>query len=300
MPNITANGIGLEYDTMGDPARPPVLLVMGLGAQMVHWPEEFCAALAERGFFVVRYDNRDVGLSAKIEDGPAPDIVAALGGDTRSAAYTLADMAADGAGLLEALGLPGAHVVGVSMGGMIAQHMAVHHPAQVQSLCSIMSAPTGVMADDPSTPEATSVLLRPPPGSREEAITQAVEAWRVIGSPGFPFEEERVRARAALAYDRCFYPQGTYRQLVAILASGDRRHSLAAVDVPTVVIHGDADPLVRPSWGQATAAAIPGAEMVMVKGMGHDLPEAAWPTIIDAVEANAAKAQPVPPLEQTR
>lgn len=288
MPSAAANGLTIEYETHGDPGHPALLLVMGLGAQLVYWPDEFCEALAGRGFFVVRYDNRDVGLSSRT-DGPAPDVFKAFGGDTSQATYTLTDMAADGIGLLDALGIDAAHVAGVSMGGMIAQHMAIHHPGRVRTLCSIMSTPTGDMSSDPASTEANAVLMRPPPRSREEAVSQSVEAARVIGSPGFPLDEDEVRARAARAYDRAFDPLGIARQLVAILASGDWRAQLGSVQTPTLVIHGDADPLVRPSWGKATAQSIPGAELLMVDGMGHDLPRGAWDVLVGAMAANAAK-----------
>ncbi|MGH9001464.1 MAG: alpha/beta fold hydrolase [Acidimicrobiia bacterium] len=287
MPNVTANGLRIEFEAMGDRARPALLLVMGLGGQLVWWPDGFCSALAERGFYVVRYDNRDVGLSARIDDAPVPDVMAALGGDASSAGYTLVDMAADGAGLLDALGIDAAHVVGVSMGGMIAQHMAIHFPERVRTLCSIMSAPTGVMAADPPTPEAGAVLIRPPAATRDEAIDQGVEGSRIIGSPGYPFDGARTRARAAASYDRSYFPRGLARQLVAILASEEWTGRLAGLKVPTLVIHGEADPLIRPSWGRATAAAIPGADLLLVPGMGHDLPEGAWPLLVDAIADHA-------------
>ena len=289
MPNVTANGLTIEYDTTGDPGAPAVLLVMGLGAQLIHWHDEFCQALAAVGFFVIRYDNRDVGLSTKTA-GPPPDVLAAFQGDTSQATYTLVDMAADGIGVLDALGVGAAHVVGISMGGMIAQHMAIHHPDRILSLCSIMSTPSGDMSSDPASQEANAELLRPPARSRQEAVTQSLEAARVIGSPGFPLDEDQIRARAALAYDRCFYPLGAARQLCAIIASGDWRPALAKLEVPTLVIHGGADPLVRPSWGRATADAIPGAELLIVDGMGHDLPRGAWDTLVAAIVANIAKA----------
>jgi pimeloyl-ACP methyl ester carboxylesterase len=288
--NVTANGLTIEYETVGEPDRPAFLLVMGLGGQLVYWPEEFCSALAGRGFYAIRYDNRDVGLSSKIEDAPPPDILAAFQGDASSAAYTLKDMAADAVGLLDALDIDRAHVMGMSMGGMIVQHLAMHYPSRVLSLCSVMSTPNTSMRADPPNSEASAMLMRPPARSREEAVEGAVEAWKVIGSPGFPFDEARVRERAGLAYDRCYYPKGFARQLVGVLASGDWTDALADVDVPTLVIHGEEDPLVRPSWGRATAEAIPGAELLLIPGMGHDLPEGAWPTIIDAVARNAAKS----------
>jgi pimeloyl-ACP methyl ester carboxylesterase len=289
VPSTTANGITIEYDTIGDAADPALLLVMGLGAQLTAWPDGFCKELAGRGFHVIRYDNRDTGLSSKITDGSAPDLGAALAGDTSSASYTLEDMSADGMGLLDALGVTDAHVVGASMGGMIAQTMAIRFPERVRTLCSIMSM-TGDPAAEPPTDEAMAVLLRTPATTREAAIEASVEASKVIGSPAYPTDDAELRARAAAAYDRCFNPIGIARQLVAIQASGDRTAALATLDVPTVVIHGDGDPLVRPTGGEATAKAIPGAELVMIPGMGHDLPDALWSTIVDAVEANTKRA----------
>lgn len=290
MPNVTVNGVTIEYDTTGDPGAPAILLVMGLGAQLIHWPDEFCQTLADRGFYVIRYDNRDVGLSAKTE-GPPPDVIAAVQGDTSQASYTLVDMAADGIGVLDALGVGAAHVVGVSMGGMIAQHLAIHHPDRVLSLCSIMSTPTGDMSSDPASPEANAALLRPLPQSREEAVAQSLEGARVVGSPGFAVDEDLIRARSALAYDRCFHPVGVARQLCAVLASGDWRPALAKLEVPTMVIHGGADVLVRPSWGRATAEAIPGAELLIIDGMGHDLPPGVWDRVVEAIVANTAKSR---------
>ena len=289
MPNTTANGLTIEYDTTGDPADPVVLLVMGLGAQLIHWPDGFCRTLADRGFFVVRYDNRDVGLSSKLDSAGVPDLAALMQG-TGDSPYRLSDMAADGIALLDALGLEAAHVVGASMGGMIAQHMALDHPARVLSLCSIMSTPTGRMEADPPTPEANAVLFRPAPAGREESVAAAVEASKVIGSPGFPRDEDAIRDRAGRAYDRGFFPLGLMRQLAAIMSAGDWSPRLASLDMATLVIHGDADPLVRPSWGRKTAEAIPGARLLLIPGMGHDLPEGAWPLVVDAVVANTEAA----------
>lgn len=293
MPTVRANDLWIEYETSGTPANPALLLVMGLGGQLVHWHNNFCAALAAAGFFIIRYDNRDTGRSSRTT-GPVPHIGKALAGDCSQATYSLLDMAADGISLLDALAIDGAHVVGVSMGGMIAQHMAIHFPQRVKSLCSIMSAPTGDLSADPPTPTANAVLLRPPPRSREEAVTQALDDARVIGSPGFPLDEDEIRPRTTLSYDRGFYPLGVARQFAAMLTSGDWRPQLATVDIPVVVIHGDADPLVRPSWGQATANAIPAAEFLTIEGMGHDLPRDAWPTLVKAIVTNADKSIPAP------
>lgn len=284
----TANGIEIEYETLGSPEGPPLLLVMGLGGQLIWWPEELCSLLASRGYYVIRYDNRDVGLSTKIDGGPPPDLLAALTGQAVPA-YTLRDMAADGVGLLDALGLGAAHVVGVSMGGMIAQHMAVHFPERVQTLCSIMSTPTGIMTADPPSAEANAILLRPAAPDRASAVEAAVAGHRVIGSPGFPFDEARARARAEQSYDRCYYPEGPTRQLVAILCAGDWSADLAGVTAPTAVVHGAEDPLVRPSWGEATAKAIPGATLHLIPGMGHDLPPGVWEPIADIIDANVGR-----------
>jgi pimeloyl-ACP methyl ester carboxylesterase len=241
MPLANANGIQIEYDTFGDRSSPALLLVMGLGGQLIVWDPGFCQLLADRGFFVIRYDNRDVGLSTKIE-GPLPDLLAVMGGDRSNVPYYLEDMADDAAGLLDTLGIPKAHVVGVSMGGMIAQAVTIRHAAKVASLCSIMST-TGDPAVGQPTQEVLEGLLSEPPATREEAIDSAVPMAKIIGSPGFPFDEARIRSLATAAYDRANYPQGGLRQLVAILASPDRTEGLGAVAVPTVVIHGDADPL---------------------------------------------------------
>ncbi len=282
-----ANGIELCYETFGSPDDEPMLLVMGLGAQMVMWPDEFCEQLAARGFHVIRYDNRDVGLSTKFTDAGMPNVGEAFAGNAEPP-YTIADMAADGVGLLDHLGIDAAHLVGVSMGGMIVQQMAIDHPDRVRSLTSIMSHPGGEDAEPP-TEEALGVLMVPRPESRDEVIELAVEARRVIGSTGFPLDEDRIRDIAARSYDRCYHPEGMMRQLTAIMSSPSRVEGLAKVRVPTTVIHGTVDPLVPPSNGRRCAEAVPGAEHVEITGMGHDLPEGAWPRIIEAIERNAAK-----------
>jgi pimeloyl-ACP methyl ester carboxylesterase len=281
-----ANGVTLAYETFGDPSRPAVLLVMGIGAQMVGWHEDFCAALAAR-HHVVRFDNRDAGESQWLEGHP--DLEACAAGDTSSAPYTLDDMADDAIGLLDALGIGDVHLVGASMGGMIAQTIALRHPERVLTLTSIMST-TGERGIAQPTEAALTVLLSPPAKSREEAMERSVEARRVIGSPGYPRDEEEIRRRAGIAYDRGVNPAGFARQLAAVWASGDRTEALRSLDVPTLVVHGEDDPLIPVDGGQATAAAIPGAELWTVPGMGHDLPRPLWPELIARVGALADSA----------
>ena len=232
----------------------------------------------------MRFDNRDIGLSTHLHDAPAPDLAAAVTGDTSSASYTLSDMARDTAGLLDALNLERAHVVGASMGGMIAQTLAIEHPQRVSSLTSIMST-TGDTSVGGASEEALGVLLAPPANDRAEAIERSVAAFRVIGSPAYEFDEAGLRERAGLSFDRAHDPAGISRQLLAIIASGDRTPRLRELRVPALVIHGSADPLVRPDGGRATAAAIPGAELFEFDGMGHDLPRALWPTFTDRIVA---------------
>lgn len=289
MPATRTDGIVIHYETMGDPADPALLLVMGLGGQLVAWDEGLCQQLVERGFYVIRYDNRDVGLSTKMDDAPVPDLLALAGGDASSASYTVEDMAEDAAGLLEALGIERAHVVGVSMGGMIAQALAIRHPDRVASLCSIMST-TGARDVGQPSDRAVAALLQPPGETREDVLEASVALDRVIGSPGFPLDEAAVRERAGRAFDRDRDSSGITRQAAAVLASPDRTEGLRALHVPTVVVHGDADPLVDPSGGEATARAVPGARLITVPGMGHNLPAATWPLIVEAVVTNAGRA----------
>ena len=277
-------GIELAYERFGDAADPPLLLVMGLATQMLGWPEEFCEGLAARGLSVVRFDNRDIGLSTHVHDAPPPDMAAAMMGDTSSASYTLSDMARDAAGLLDALDLGSAHVVGASMGGMIAQTLAIEHQQRVRTLTSIMST-TGDPSVGGASQEALGVLLAPPARDRAEAIERTVSTYRVIGSPAYELDEPALRDRAGRAFDRSYDPAGVGRQLLAILASGDRTPRLRELRLPALVIHGVDDPLVRVSGGRATAAAIPGAELVELDGMGHDLPRALWPRITDRIVA---------------
>ena len=284
------NGLTIAYETLGDPADPPLVLVAGLGRQLVGWPDGFLRALVERGHFVVRFDNRDVGESTHLSDGPQPDLRACLAGDTSSAPYSLSDMAADVAGLLEALGIESAHLAGVSLGGMIAQTVAIEHPERVRSLTSIMST-TGDRSLPQATPEATAVLFQPPSRSREEAMDRAVAGARVIGSPGFPMDEAAIRDVAGRAWDRGYDPGGIARQIAAVQASGERTEALRALRVPALVIHGESDPLIRVEGGRATAAAIEGAELVTIAGMGHDLPRGVWDRIADAIAALVARVE---------
>ena len=285
-----ANGIELVYESFGDPADPTMLLVMGLGVQMLGWDEGLCELLAGRGFRAVRFDNRDVGRSTKIEGGPRPDLMAAAMGDASSASYTLDAMADDCAGLLDHLGVQAAHVVGVSQGGMIAQTLAIRHPERVLSLVSIMSS-TGDRAVGQPHPDALPTLLTSGPADREGFAESAVQVFRVIGSPGFDADEEKLRELARASFDRGYHPEGTARQLLAILASGDRTEALRRLDVPTVVIHGTDDALIDVSGGKATAAAIPGARLELIEGMGHDLPRKLWPRFVDLIAENAERAR---------
>jgi len=274
--------LDLAYETFGDAGDPPVLLVMGLATQMIGWPDDFCAGLAARGHFVVRFDNRDIGLSTHLHSARAADVLAVLAGDTSSVPYALADLADDTVGLLDALGLDAVHVVGASMGGMIAQLVALRHPERVRSLTSIMSTTGDPTVGGPSE-AALAVLLAPPAGDREGAVRRVVDTYRVIGSPGFEFDESVVRDRAGLSFDRAYDPAGVARQLGAVLTTPDRTRDLEAVSVPTLVIHGSADALVNVDGGRAPAAAVPGAELFVVEGMGHDLPREVWPEITDRI-----------------
>jgi pimeloyl-ACP methyl ester carboxylesterase len=292
-----ANGIELCYQEMGDPDGEPLLLVMGLATQMIAWDEEFCGMLAERGFRVVRFDNRDIGRSTKLRDAGVPSMLDLTIGRRGTAPYLLRDMAADTVGLMDHLGIESAHLVGASMGGMIAQGTAIEHPQRVRSLTSVMSTTGSRRVGHPSY-RTFGLLLGKPPREREAAIERTVGVFKKIGSPGYPFEEERIRELAALSFDRGHSQAGIARQLHAITASGDRTPGLRKLDVPALVIHGRNDILVNPSGGRATAKAIPGARLKMVDGMGHDLPRALWPTFVEEIAANTARAPSREPAAQ--
>jgi pimeloyl-ACP methyl ester carboxylesterase len=293
--------VTLCYETFGDRSDPPALLIMGLGTQMVAWHEDFCDELAGRGLHVVRFDNRDIGRSTHMSGRP-PTIPQLLVRSKRAASYKLADMADDAAALLAELELAPAHVIGASMGGMIAQTLAARHPESVRSLVSIMSSTGSLRSGQPSL-RVYPMFLRRPPRGREAFIAHMERLFATIGSAALPRDPQDIHALAATSYDRDHDPAGPGRQLAAILASGDRTAELRLITAPTLVIHGTADPLVAPSGGRATARAIPGARLLTIAGMGHDLPRAAWPRLIDAIAEHALRgadaSEPRSPL-QTR
>jgi pimeloyl-ACP methyl ester carboxylesterase len=282
------NGVQLEFETFGNDADPTIVLIMGFSQQLTAWDAEFCKRLAARAFRVVRFDNRDAGLSTRVE-GPRPNVMAIVGGDLSSVAYGLEAMADDTAGLIEWLGVESAHVVGASMGGMIAQTLAIRHPRLVKSLVSIMST-TGDRTVGHAKPETMGLIMTRSATQREEAIEQGVRVWHNLRSPGFTYDEGQGRIRIATAFDRGFNPEGTARQAGAIAAQVDRTADLAKLAIPVTVIHGAEDPLIDKSGGEATAKAIPGAKLIVVPGMGHDLPAAVWPLVIDAIAETAARA----------
>jgi pimeloyl-ACP methyl ester carboxylesterase len=285
-----ANGIELCYQEMGEPDGEPLLMVMGLATQMIAWQDGLCRLLAERGFRVIRFDNRDIGRSTKITWAGVPSKLDLVTGRRATAPYLLRDMAKDSVGLLDFLEIDTAHVVGASMGGMIVQQMAIDHPRRLRSMVSIMSTTGNRRSGQPAL-KTYGVLLGNPPKTRDQVISRAVKTFKVIGSPAFPFEEDMVREMAARSYDRGHSAAGVMRQLHAIIASGDRTAALHKVQVPTAVIHGTRDPLVKPSGGKATARAIPGARLMMIDGMGHDLPRDLWPTFANAIDHNAARSR---------
>ncbi|PYC78884.1 alpha/beta hydrolase [Streptomyces tateyamensis] len=277
MARVRAGSLEVEYQETGAPDAPVLLLIAGIGAQLTSWPDEFCELLADRGYRVVRFDNRDCGLTSTLG---------------RPTGYRLTDLAEDTVALLDALGVPAAHVVGSSMGGMVAQHLAIDHPDRVLSLCSIMSRPGDPSSGQPR-PDVLAATSAPPSARPDEAAASVVWFQQLVGSPGYPVPVQELRAAAELAHRRAFRPEGSLRQLFAIHDAADRTAGLASVTVPTLVIHGEQDPLVGPSGGRATAAAVPGAELWLVPGMGHDLPRPLWPALTARIAANAARADQV-------
>jgi pimeloyl-ACP methyl ester carboxylesterase len=282
-------GVTLCYETFGDAADPTALLVMGLGVQMIGWREDFCRELAGRGFHVVRFDNRDAGRSTHFPGRP-PSVGQLVRRSFGPEQYTLDDMAEDTAGLVRQLDLGPANVVGVSMGGMIAQTLAAEHPEQVSTLTSIMSTTGSRLKGQPSL-GIYRFLLQRAPRERDAYIEHTTRVFKAIGSPGFDQDEGEIRELAGRSYDRDDDRNATGRQLGAILASGDRTRKLRTISVPTLVVHGDQDRLVSPSGGRATARAIPGSELMVIEGMGHDLPRQVWPRLIDAVAVHARRVE---------
>ena len=293
MARVDANGIQIEYETFGEPDSPALLLIMGLSGQLIDWDEKLCRQLAQNGHYVIRFDNRDAGLSSKIEEAGVPDIMqtieAMMKGEMITPPYTIEDMAADTVGLLDALGIGKAHICGISMGGMIAQTIALNYPNRVLSLISIYSR-TGDPEEPQPKPEAMELLLTPPPEGREAYIEFGVKLFTTISGPRFPYDKEWLRKHVAQTYDRSYCPQGAARQLAAIFAQKNRKPALESLSTPTLVIHGADDPLLRVECGKITAAAIPGARLMIIDGMGHDLPHGgAWPQIIDALAEHMQK-----------
>jgi pimeloyl-ACP methyl ester carboxylesterase len=285
MAQVHAHGIDIEYETLGDPSAPPMLLLIGMSAQLTAWPEPFRRALADKGFFVVTYDNRDAGLSTGMTgELTFHDLL-----NGTPAPYLVPDLAGDALGLLDALGIDAAHLVGVSLGGMIAQQIAIDQPGRVLSLCSIMSTTGDPSVGQPSD-AAVAALLEPAGEGREAVIERSIRWHRTIGSPGHPASDAYLRGRAAAAFDRAHRPEGGMRHIAVVLQSPDRTEGLWNVLAPTLVMHGEEDPLVNVSGAKATAEAVPGAELRLFPGMGHDLPEPLWPEFVTAITGNAAKA----------
>lgn len=288
---LVSTGMTIEYDTFGSPSDPTLLLVMGFTAQMTAWEDPFCRMLADGGYHVVRFDNRDCGLSTKL-DGQEVDLGAIIGAaltgqPVPAVPYTLSDMAADAIGLLDHLGIESAHILGASMGGMIVQTMAIEHPSRVRSLISVMSMPGEPEVGQPA-PEVAAVLLSPPAADREGYIADSPK-WMVWQSKKYR-DEATTKANAAASFDRSFYPEGGPRQMAAIYASGARTEGLQQLDVPTLVIHGRDDTLITPSGGFRTAELIPGAHLLFVADMGHDMPQPLWPLFVDAIHSHLRRA----------
>ena len=286
MPKINANSLSIEFETFGEPSAKPLLLVMGLGAQMIAWDENFCQQLADAGHFVIRYDNRDVGLTTYFDDHGVPDFkelaVEFLTNGSVKTPYTLDDMAMDGISLLDELGIEQAHICGASLGGMIVQAMAINHADRILSMTSIMST-TGNPNLPPAHPEAIEALTSKRVDDPKHAMNRALEVSRVIGSTGFERDEERIRYKALESYNRAYNPDGVARQMAAIMAHGDRRPGLNLLKLPCLIIHGDADPLVPITGAHDTHQNIPGAVLMIIEGMGHDMPTGAWSQIVEGV-----------------
>jgi pimeloyl-ACP methyl ester carboxylesterase len=295
MPKLVANGIRIEYDTFGDPTQSPLVLIQGLGVQMIYWDESFCRQLADGGHFVVRFDNRDIGLSQKFENFGVPDIpalmAAAARGEEVDVPYTLNDMADDAVCLMRELGIEKAHYCGISMGGIIAQTIAARHADRTLSLISIMSGSGDLQGHSPK-PEIMQALLTPSPDTREAYIEHNVDYWRLVGSPVFEYDEAWIRRRARSAFDRSVYPYGKSRQMLAIISSGNRKERLKSITAPTLIIHGREDPLVPVEAGMDLARTIPGSRLEIIEGMGHDIPEVAWPRIVQAIREHARNTTP--------
>jgi pimeloyl-ACP methyl ester carboxylesterase len=294
MPQAKANNIHIEYESFGDPCSPPLLLIVGLSAQLIYWDEEFCKQLAQAGLYVIRFDNRDAGLSTKLDAAGVPDMSDILrklmSRQKVTPPYTIEDMAADAVGLLDALNIEKAHVCGMSMGGMIAQSLAIHYPRRVLSLTSIYSTTGNPQLPQPK-PEVMSLLLTPPPRDRNLFIQFELDLFRALTGPRFGFDEKWIRETMGRAYDRSYYPQGTGRQLVAVMTQNNRKAALQYLKVPTLIIHGDSDPLVSVEAAKDAADAVPGAELIIMEGMGHDLPHGeAWRQIADHIIAHTKKS----------
>ncbi|MHA1884307.1 MAG: alpha/beta fold hydrolase [Promethearchaeota archaeon] len=293
MPKAKVNNIEIEYETFGNTSDKPLLLVMGLGAQMLSWDDDFCKMLIEKGFYVIRFDNRDVGLTSKCEEGGEPNLMEIFtkfqAGETIESPYSLEEMADDAVGVLDALNIEKAHICGASMGGMIVQIIAFRHSSRVLSLTSIMST-TGNPELPQATPEAMQALVTPVPPERDAYIENSIRVGKLLYGSGFPYDEEKRRKLAGILFDRCFYPPGFARQLLAIVANGNRKSKLASIKVPTLIVHGGDDPLVPVEGGKDTHEAIPGSELIIIDGMGHSLPPETWRQVTDAIKANAAKA----------
>jgi pimeloyl-ACP methyl ester carboxylesterase len=293
MAQVDSNAIQIEYETFGEQDSPALLLIIGLAGQLIAWDEKLCQILAQHDHYVIRFDNRDAGLSSKIDEAGVPDIMktieAQMKGETINPPYTIEDMANDAVGLLDALDIEKAHICGMSMGGMIAQTIAINHPKRVLSLISIYSR-TGDPEEPQPKPEAMEFLLTPPPEERDAFIECHMKLFNTISGPGFPYDQEWLRKSVANSYERSFCPQGAARQFVSMMAQKNRKPALESLSTPTLVIHGSDDPLIRVECGKSTAAAIPGAKLMIIEGMGHDLPHGgAWPQIIDAIVEHTHK-----------